>query len=125
MPKFAYVAVDLQQKPINGETEQPDRSAVIAALTKQNLRPVSIREVTAKKGLSGIDFNNLFKATKVKNDQLVIFTRQLSAMVGAGVPLLRSLSSLEKHAEDPVLKKTLGVIIKDVEGGESLANALL
>lgn len=124
MPKFAYVAVDLQQKPVNGETEQPDRATVIAALTKMNLRPVSIKEVIAKKGLGSIDFNNLFKATKVKNDQLVIFTRQLSAMVGAGVPLLRSLTSLEKHAEDPVLKETLALVIKDVEGGNSLANAL-
>jgi type IV pilus assembly protein PilC len=124
MPKFAYVAVDLQQKPVNGETEQVDRATVIAALTRQNLRPISITEVAIKKGLGGIDFNNLFKATKVKNDQLVIFTRQLSAMVGAGVPLLRSLSSLEKHAEDPVLKTTLGFVIKDVEGGNSLASAL-
>ncbi|HEY8886727.1 MAG TPA: type II secretion system F family protein [Candidatus Microsaccharimonas sp.] len=124
MPKFAYVAVDLQQKPVNGETEQVDRATVIAALTKQNLRPVSINEMIVKKGLGGIDFNNLFKATKVKNDQLVIFTRQLSAMVGAGVPLLRSLTSLEKHAEDPVLKVTLGLVIKDIEGGNSLANAL-
>jgi type IV pilus assembly protein PilC len=124
MPKFAYVAVDLQQKPVNGETEQIDRATVIAALTRQNLRPISITEVAVKKGLSGIDFNHMFKATKVKNDQLVIFTRQLSAMVGAGVPLLRSLSSLEKHAEDPVLKTTLGFVIKDVEGGNSLASAL-
>jgi type IV pilus assembly protein PilC len=124
MPKFAYIAVDLQQKAVNGETEQPDRATVIAALTKQNLRPVSIKQVANKKGFGNIDFNNLFQSTKVKNDQLVIFTRQLSAMVGAGVPLLRSLTSLEKHAEDPVLKKTLALIIKDVEGGNSLANAL-
>jgi type IV pilus assembly protein PilC len=125
MARFAYVAVDLQQKPVNGETELPDRASVIAALTKQNLRPVSIKELAAKKkGLGGIDFNNLFQSTKVKPDQLVIFTRQLSAMIGAGVPLLRSLTSLEKHAEDPVLKKTLALVIKDVEGGNSLASAL-
>jgi type IV pilus assembly protein PilC len=124
MPKFAYVAVDLQQKAVNGETEQTDRAAVIAALTNQNLRPVSIKEIIVKKGVAGFDFNNIFQSTKVKNDQLVIFTRQLSAMVGAGVPLLRSLSSLEKHAEDPVLKKTLGLVIKDVEGGSPLAIAL-
>lgn len=124
MPKFAYLAVDLQQKPVNGVTDQPDRATVIAALTNQNLRPVSIKEVAVKKGFGGIDFNNLFASTKVKGDQLVIFTRQLSAMVGAGVPLLRSLTSLEKHAEDPVLKKTLGSVIKDVEGGNSLASSL-
>jgi type IV pilus assembly protein PilC len=124
MPIFAYVAIDPQQKPVNGQTDLPDRNSVIAALTKQNLRPVSIKEVAVKKGLAGIDFNNLFQATKVKNDQLVIFTRQLSAMISAGVPLLRSLTSLEKHAEDPVLKKTLALVIKDVEGGSSLAAAL-
>ena len=124
MPRFAYVAVDSQQKAINGQTDLPDRSSVIAALTKQNLRPISIKEIAIKKGFAGIDFNNLFQSTKVKPDQLVVFTRQLSAMVGAGVPLLRSLTSLEKHAEDPVLKKTLASVIKDVEGGNSLGNSL-
>lgn len=124
MARFAYVAVDLQQKAVNGETELPDRASVIAALTKQNLRPVSIKELAVKKGLGGIDLNNIFQSNKVKPDQLVVFTRQLSAMIGAGVPLLRSLTSLEKHAEDPVLKKTLALVIKDVEGGNSLASAL-
>ena len=123
MTKFAYIAVDAQQKVINGTTELPDRASVIIALTKQDLRPVSIKEVSKTKGFS-IDLNNLFQSKKVKSDQLVIFTRQLSAMVGAGVPLLRSLSSLEKHAEDPILKKTLAFVIKDVEGGNSLGDAL-
>lgn len=123
MPQFAYVAIDSNRQPVNGKTEQTDRASVIAALTKQNLRPVSIKEVKARTGL-GIDFNNLFKQTKVKSDHLVIFTRQLSAMVGAGVPLLRSLSSLEKHAEDELLKKILGQVIKDVEGGMPLGDAL-
>jgi type IV pilus assembly protein PilC len=124
MPRFAWIAVDPQQKPVNGEVDLLDRAAVITALTKQNLRPISIKEVVVKKGLAGIDLNNLFQSSHVKSDQLVIFTRQLSAMVGAGVPLLRSLSSLEKHAEDPVLKKTLLAVVKDIEGGNSLANSL-
>lgn len=123
MTQFAYVAIDAKQVAVNGKTELPDRASVIAALTKQGLRPVSIKELSSKKS-SSIDLNHLFESNHVKADQLVIFTRQLSAMVGAGVPLLRSLSSLEKHAEDPVLKKTLGVVIKDVEGGASLGDAL-
>jgi len=124
MPRFAYVAVDAQQKAVNGKTEQIDRASVISALTRQNLRPVSIREIKVRPGLSSIDFNHLFEPSKVKLDQLVIFTRQLSAMVGAGVPLLRSLSSLQKHAEDVALKKVLVDIIKNVEGGMSLGDAL-
>jgi type IV pilus assembly protein PilC len=123
MPQFSYIAIDADRKAVNGKTEQPDRAGVIAALTKQNLRPVSIKELKNRVGFN-IDFNNLFKPTRVKADHLVIFTRQLSAMVGAGVPLLRSLTSLEKHAEDPLLKTTLADIIKSVEGGTSLAEAL-
>lgn len=123
MPQFSYVAVDAQRKAVNGKTEQADRASVIAALTKQNLRPVSIRELKARKGFS-FDLEKLLNSSKVKNDHLVIFTRQLSAMVGAGVPLLRSLTSLEKHAEDPILKKILTSVIKDLEGGASLGTAL-
>lgn len=123
MPQFSYIAIDAQRKAVNGKTEQLDRASVIAALTKQNLRPVSIKELKSRPGFS-IDFDKLLKPTKVKNDQLVIFTRQLSAMVGAGVPLLRSLTSLEKHAEDQVMKKILTDVIKNIEGGMSLGDAL-
>lgn len=45
-------------------------------------------------------------------------------MVSAGVPLLRSLSSIEKHSEDKALKKILGGVVKDVEGGSTLGDAL-
>lgn len=123
MAQFAYVAIDAQRNAVNGKTELPDRASVIAALTKQNLRPVSIKELKSRTGFN-IDFQHLLESKHVKSDQLVIFTRQLSAMVSAGVPLLRSLTSLEKHAESPVLKKILGEVIKSVEGGSSLGDAL-
>ncbi len=123
MARFSYLASDDQNNVIKGKTELPDRASVINALSKQGLRPISIHQLKAKKA-SSIDFDHLFEPTKVKQDQLVAFTRQLSAMVGAGVPLLRSLSSLEKHSEDPALKKVLAVVVKDVEGGMPLGDAM-
>lgn len=121
MPKFSYVAIDAERKTINGKTELPSRASVIEALQKENLRPVSIKEVKS----GSFNFNiTIFRKTKVKQDQLVVFTRQLSAMTGAGVPLLRSLSSLQKHAEDEVMKTILSEIIKKVEAGSPLADAL-
>jgi len=123
MTRFAYTAIDENRKAVNGKTDLPDRASVIAALTKQNLRPVSIKEVKASAFMS-VDFKRMFEPTKVKSDQLVIFTRQLSAMVGAGVPLLRSLTSLQKHAEDQALQKVLTEVIKNVEAGMSLGDAL-
>jgi len=122
MPQFSYVASDAQQNIVKGKTDLTDRASVINALTKQGLRPISIKKLKSTK--SSIDFNNLFESTKVKQDQLVGFTRQLSAMVSAGVPLLRSLTSIQKHAEDKALKKILGEIVKDVEGGMPIGDAL-
>lgn len=122
MPSFVYTAADQNNTLVRGKTELPDRAAVITALNKQQLRPISIKEV--KQSSSSFDFSHLFEPSKVKKDHLVAFTRQLSAMIGAGVPLLRSLSSIEKHEEDKALKKVLGVVIKDIEGGMPLGDAL-
>ncbi|HWT40781.1 MAG TPA: type II secretion system F family protein [Dongiaceae bacterium] len=122
MPRFAYEATDAKNNVIKGTTELPDRQTVIAALAKQGYRPISIKQLKDKK--SSFDFNHLFESTKVKQDHLVQFTRQLSAMVGAGVPLLRSLTSIQKHAEDKALQKILGGVVKDVEAGTTLGDAL-
>lgn len=123
MPRFSYLATDTQFNIVKGKTDLPDRTSVITALTKQGLRPISIKKIKEKKA-SSIDFDHLFEATKVKPDQLVAFTRQLSAMVSAGVPLLRSLTSIQKHSEDKALQKILGDVVKDVEGGATMAEAL-
>ncbi len=123
MAHFSYIAADTQNNTIKGKTDLPDRSSVITALTKQGLRPISIRKIKEKKK-SSIDFDHLFESTKVKQDSLVSFTRQLSAMIGAGVPLLRSLTSIQKHSEDKALQKLLAGVVKDVEGGMPLGDAL-
>ena len=120
MTKFSYVATDSHNNVVNGTVDMADRAAVIGALRKQGLRPLSVRDGIKKSALS----TSIFGTGKVKSDSLVMFTRQLSAMVGAGVPLLRALGSLEAHSESPALKKVLGSVIKDVEGGAPLADAL-
>jgi type IV pilus assembly protein PilC len=126
MTIFSYIAVDSKKSSVNGTIDQPDRAGAIDALTKQGLRPISIKE--AKLGSTNASFNFsklLGGEKKIKSDQLVMFTRQLSAMVGAGVPLLRALNSLSTHiAENPILKKMLTGIIGDVEAGSTLGDAL-
>lgn len=124
MTTFAYIALDAKNKTIKDSIEQPDRASAISALVKQNLRPISIKETKTKiNNESG--FSKIFGDSKVKSDQLVMFTRQLSAMVGAGVPLLRALSALSSHiSESPALKKILISVISDVEAGSTLGDAL-
>lgn len=122
MPQYQYVAAsEAGKNTTKGTMEAADEAAVMQALTKQKLRPLSV--TLASKSNSSL--SSLFgPSKKVKSDDLVIFTRQLSAMVGAGVPLLRSLSSLEQHSESPGLKSILVDVIKDVEGGAPLGDAL-
>lgn len=121
MPRFIYIATNSQNRSVSGTLEAADRTSAMTLLHNQNLRPLSIKEGVAKKSFSLGDF---LGKSRVKPDDLVMFTRQLSAMIGAGVPLIRSLNSLAQHAESPALKKILEGVIKDVQAGAPLADAL-
>lgn len=120
MTQFSYQATNQAGSEVTGQVEAADRSAALKLLQSQNLKPIIIRE--AKSSKKNISF--LSGGKKVKSDVLVVFTRELSAMVSAGVPLLRALSSLQEHSESPALKSILGDVIKDVEGGMALGDAL-
>lgn len=120
---FSYVAVDQNGVTKNGIIDKPDRNAAIETIRSQNLQPISIKEMQVKQ--AKIDLNNLFGGNKIKSTQLVIFTRQLSAMISAGVPLLRALTALSDHADkNSVIKKILSNVIHDIESGSSLSDAL-
>lgn len=121
MPIFSYIAVDGSGKTINGTVEQTDRNEVINALIKQGFRPISVKEGEKKT----VAATGSTSRKKIKSDQLVMFTRQLSAMISAGVPILRALSALADHvADSPALKQILEGVIKEVEGGATLGDAL-
>ena len=122
MATFQYIATSNgSNKIVKGEIEALGRDDAIKSITKQQLTPISIKPVT--KLSNEIKFS-LLKPRNVKQDELSIFTRQLSTMVNAGVPLTRSLNSLQEHAENPVFRDTLENIKGDVESGVSLADAL-
>ncbi len=123
MAQFTYKATNNKGSTVSGTVEATDRSAAISALTHENLKPISVKE--KREGANSLDgFSSKFLRNKVKPDVLVIFTRQLSTMVGAGVPLLRALNALYQHADNPLLKSTLEQVATDVQGGASLADAL-
>jgi len=116
--------MDANRAIVRGNTEQVDRTSVINALVNQNLHPVSIKLANAKKSKGGFKFFQNKNSRRVKRVHLVIMTRQLSVMVSAGVPILRSLNSLAQHTESIGLRNVLIDVAKSVEGGASLADAL-
>lgn len=123
MTNFAYIATNNQGISVSGQLEASDRSAALTTLTKQGLTPINIKEGADKKS-SGSSMLNFFGANKVKSDDIVMFTRQLSAMVSAGVPILRALSSQKDHTDSKALATILAGVIKDIEGGSPFADSL-
>lgn len=122
MATFLYVATNTKGATLTGSLEAADRSTALSNLSKQGLHPLSLKEGAAKK--SSFTMLDFFGKNRVKSDDIVMFTRQLSAMVSAGVPLLRALSSQYEHTDSKPLKIVLSGIIKDVEAGAQLADAL-
>lgn len=115
MPKFTYSAVAKDGKNVNGTMEAASREAVIASLGRQNLRPLVVKKK------SGLNFS--IGKPKVKSRDLVIFTRQLSTMVSAGVPLNRTLDTLGEQSTNKYFKTVITQISHDVESGTSLADS--
>lgn len=118
MSRFAYKATNADGAVLTGVIDGVDKNSALMSLTKQGLKPVTIQlDTGAAKKKSG-----LFKA-KVKTQDLVIFTRQLSTMVSAGVPLLRAITTLQAQTENPTFKAVLGDVVKDIQAGAPLGDA--
>lgn len=118
MPKFNYTAVDKQGKQRQGTADSASEASLSSLLSKQELRPVSIKKVTG-----GNILGSLTKK-KVKTKDITVFTRQLATMINAGVPLVRSLATLQGQTENPTFKTHISEISKDVESGNNFADSL-
>ena len=94
MANYAFKALDLSGASTNGEMDAGDKQAVAAQLRSKGLIVVDIEELVPK---SAGDL--LARWKKVKADDLVIATRQLSTMVNSGMSLLRSLYIIEEQTE--------------------------
>lgn len=118
MTKFNYTALK-EGKTISGTIETTDRSAVVAMLNKQGSRPLVIH--AASESISFL--SKLTSGKKVKLKDLVLFTRQLSTMISAGVPLTRALATLELQTNNKYFKTVVSSVAKDIQSGLPLAVA--
>jgi type IV pilus assembly protein PilC len=118
MPAFTYTARALNGDLKTATIEAPNRDEVVAQLRKQRLNVVKIDEAksaanTQKK-----------KGGKITMRDIVIFTRQFSTMINAGLPLVQALDILAKQSENKALKDVTLAVVFDVESGHTVADAL-
>ena len=113
MPTFAYTARTLNGELKSATLEAPSRDEVVAQLRRQRLIVVKIDEEKKRKRLG-----------KIKTKDIVIFTRQFSTMINAGLPLVQALDILSKQSENKALQEVTRQVVYDVESGHTVADAL-
>jgi type IV pilus assembly protein PilC len=126
MPTFKYAAKTNDGKTIRGTVVADQPADVVGELRKKNLVVLDVQET--RKGAESTKAAGgqrlAAKPGRAKKDELVIFTRQLSTMISAGIPLLESLEVLSGQIDNPGFAKTLRLVSEDVRGGSDFSSAL-
>ena len=119
MPVYKWVAETKKGKVLKGELEAGDERIAQLQLKRRNL---TIKKIKAKP--KDLFANVAFFQPKITAKDVVIFTRQFSTMIDAGLPLVQGLTILAEQTENKTFQNVLKRVTKDVEGGSSLAEAL-
>jgi len=127
MPKFAYEAMNQQGQVVKDEIEAPSSKDALAKIRALNYFPTRIREKGGKKSTAGQakkkKTGSGFTIGGVKAKVVTQFTRQLSTLQDAGLPILRSIQILGDQQKPGLMKNVLRAVGEDVEGGATLSEA--
>ncbi len=119
MPVYQWVGKNRLNKVQKGEMEALSEAAVRASLVRQKI--VLTRIKPKPKDLFA---NVTFLQPKVKEKDIILFARQFSTMIDAGLPIIQCLDILHTQQDNPTFKKVLKQIKESVEGGATMAEAL-
>ncbi len=119
MPVFVYKAADRRGKTIDGVMEAADQRAVVERLHREEYYPIRVAPQSESRG-----WVPSLGRGRIRGRDLLAFTQQLATLFEAGLPLDRALAILEGLANTPRLKAVAGDLLKSVQGGSSLADAM-
>jgi len=125
MSVYEYTALDEKGRERKGFVDAMGIAAARQKLREEGVYPIEINQAADKKdtALSGVLGINLWQRVSTKD--VSIFTRQLSTLLGAGIPLVPSLSVLIAQTKNQLLKQTLAQIREQVNEGKSLTQGML
>lgn len=117
--KFTYTAINRRNQIVKGELDAVSPEEALKSVKSLGYRPIEVKRASKSNSFFSLQAGG----NKVKPDELAIFTRQLSAMITAGVPLLRSLTALGGKGKNKIQRTALD-LVREIKGGTSLADAL-
>jgi general secretion pathway protein F len=121
MAEFLYKATTVSGQTVEGSMDGKDEAGVLVSL--HQLGYIPIRITSAREREQGFRLSFLFPQ-RVGLKNLLVFTQELSTLLSAGLPIDRSLSILGALTENGRLREAVKDILKKIEGGSSLAEAL-
>ena len=122
MPKYRYVAKDKQGKEFHGIVESKDKDQAQTKLNQLGLYSVFLQEIAPGPKFRPLLLLSQF-SPQINKVDLALFAHQFSAMISAGLPLVKCLSVLSSEIENPVLKSAIDKVIFDIQNGLSLSVA--
>src|SRR3954449_8965057 len=120
MSTFAFRAVDLAGVAARGEMDASSKSVVSEQLRQRGLIVLDISERRESMRLESIV--QRFKSVNLR--ALAMFSRQFATLIASGMPMLRSLYTLEQQTEDDMLREAIVAVRENVEAGSSIAQAM-
>ncbi len=120
MASYAFRAVDVGGVPANGKIEAPTKGQVTEQLRQRGLIVLDVSEQR-----DALKLESLFERfQRVSMRDLAVFSRQFATLIASGMPMLRSLYTLEEQTEDKKIKEAAAGLRADVEAGSSVAQAM-
>jgi type IV pilus assembly protein PilC len=119
VPAYQWTGINKQGKRIQGTTKAATLTDAHAELRKQGVEIISIN---AKKASSGnVMGMTMTRVPKVKNKNILLFTRYLSTMLASGLPLLQALDIIGQDQENSAMHAFVATLRSNVSGGKTLA----
>ena len=120
MPFYEFKGRNSNGQPVDGEIEGSSSNAVAGLLMDRGIIPISIVEKTEQIDVFEV-IKDRFDLHKISIEELLMFTRQMGALIKAGIPITRAITGILESVENPLLVRSLRDILEQLESGRSLS----
>lgn len=124
MPIYTYKARNMSGNVVSGSVEAESQRSVILKLKQQHLMVISAEEEKPNPLMNALNNLSLALVSKVGLNDLVLFSRQLSTLINAGIPIVQCLNVLIDQVDNKNFKKIIMTIREDIEKGASITIAM-
>jgi MSHA biogenesis protein MshG len=124
MASFNYTGRNAGGSQVKDSIDAANVNIAAEKLFKKGITPISISEAKTANNTASTDVFELFNNGKVSLEELIVFCRQMYALMRSGVPILRAINGMVESANSTALKNALRDIGKQLEGGYTFSSAL-